>query len=185
MLYSDNSLFSVHRTCICSASIPQLFSQAISNPNNGSFRLTKSKAYEILGFQYGQLGWRFYRWLQIHSYSHECPVCKALIQEEKLVPIYGRGKTSLDPRSQSIPGVDIPSRPAGQRPETAPEPDANPFNHRCKDFMMLPDTDQHLDFPIGFMIHFMGVTLMASIITIQTEDSGEVPFCRCGSCSLV
>uniref|UniRef100_A0A5B7A8E4 E3 ubiquitin-protein ligase RMA n=1 Tax=Davidia involucrata TaxID=16924 RepID=A0A5B7A8E4_DAVIN len=69
-----------------------------------------------------------YRWLQLHSYSHECPVCKALIQEEKLVPIYGRGKTSLDPRSQSIPGVDIPNRPAGQRPETAPAPDANPFD---------------------------------------------------------
>lgn len=63
-----------------------------------------------------------YQWLHMHSRSHECPVCKALIQEEKLVPIFGRGKLSLDPRSRSIPEVGIPHRPAGQRPETAPAP---------------------------------------------------------------
>ncbi|XP_077214458.1 uncharacterized protein LOC143849347 [Tasmannia lanceolata] len=68
-----------------------------------------------------------YKWLHIHSHSQECPVCKAIVQEEKLVPLYGRGKTSTDPRSRSIPGVHIPNRPAGQRPETAPPPDPNHF----------------------------------------------------------
>ncbi|KAF8410633.1 hypothetical protein HHK36_003165 [Tetracentron sinense] len=68
-----------------------------------------------------------YKWLHIHSHSQECPVCKALVQEEKLVPLYGRGKTPADPRSKSIPGINIPNRPAGQRPETAPPPDANHF----------------------------------------------------------
>ncbi|KAJ8770734.1 hypothetical protein K2173_021381 [Erythroxylum novogranatense] len=68
-----------------------------------------------------------YRWLNHHSHSHECPVCKALIQEEKLVPLYGRGKTQADPRSKSYPGNDIPNRPAGQRPETAPLPQSNYF----------------------------------------------------------
>lgn len=68
-----------------------------------------------------------YRWLHFNSYSHECPVCKALIQEEKLVPIYGRGKGSSDIRARSSPGVDIPSRPAGQRPETATAPNTNYF----------------------------------------------------------
>ncbi|CAL1408877.1 unnamed protein product [Linum trigynum] len=65
-----------------------------------------------------------YRWLHHHSNSQECPVCKALIQEEKLVPLYGRGKTQADdPRSRSYPGItDTPPRPAGQRPETAPPP---------------------------------------------------------------
>uniref|UniRef100_A0A2P2KMX6 E3 ubiquitin-protein ligase RMA n=1 Tax=Rhizophora mucronata TaxID=61149 RepID=A0A2P2KMX6_RHIMU len=57
-----------------------------------------------------------YRWLNHHSHSHECPVCKALIQEEKLVPLYGRGKKQTDPRSKSYPGMEIPNRPAGQRP---------------------------------------------------------------------
>ncbi|XP_057961207.1 uncharacterized protein LOC131153139 [Malania oleifera] len=68
-----------------------------------------------------------YRWLHHHSHLQECPVCKALIQEEKLVPIYGRGKASTDPRSRSIPGMEIPNRPAGQRPETAAPPEANYF----------------------------------------------------------
>lgn len=67
-----------------------------------------------------------YRWLRLHSHSHECPVCKALIHEEKLIPLYGRGKTQTDPRSKPIPGVEIPNRPAGQRPETAPPPSPPP-----------------------------------------------------------
>ncbi|KAK0604198.1 hypothetical protein LWI29_013058 [Acer saccharum] len=68
-----------------------------------------------------------YRWLSHHSHSHECPVCKAIIQEEKLVPLYGRGKTQTDPRSKSYPGIDIPNRPSGQRPETARAPEASNF----------------------------------------------------------
>lgn len=71
-----------------------------------------------------------YKWLHLHSNSKECPVCKALVEEEKLVPLYGRGKTSTDPRSKSIPGVNIPNRPAGQRPDTAPPPpEPNHFHH--------------------------------------------------------
>ncbi|XP_071703003.1 uncharacterized protein [Rutidosis leptorrhynchoides] len=66
-----------------------------------------------------------YKWLHIHSHSHECPVCKALIEEQKLIPLYGRGKTQTDPRSKPVPDVEIPHRPAGQRPATAPAPDPN------------------------------------------------------------
>lgn len=76
-----------------------------------------------------------YKWLHIHSHSQECPVCKALVREESLVPLYGRGKTSTDPRSKSIPGVTIPNRPAGQRPETAPPPEHNHFPQRGFGFM--------------------------------------------------
>ncbi|KAJ0096683.1 hypothetical protein Patl1_28857 [Pistacia atlantica] len=55
-----------------------------------------------------------YRWLHYHSHFHECPVCKAIIQEEKLVPLYGRGKSPTDPRSKSYPGIDIPSLRLGK-----------------------------------------------------------------------
>ncbi|CAM0148007.1 unnamed protein product [Urochloa decumbens] len=68
-----------------------------------------------------------YKWLRIHSHSPECPVCKAVVEEDKLVPLYGRGKDRVDPRSKNVPGADIPSRPAGQRPATAPQ--ADPNNH--------------------------------------------------------
>ncbi|CAL5187986.1 unnamed protein product [Lathyrus oleraceus] len=69
-----------------------------------------------------------YRWLHHHSHSQECPVCKALVQEEKLVPLYGRGKSQTDPRTKSYPGMEIPRRPSGQRPQTAnppPPPEGN------------------------------------------------------------
>lgn len=64
------------------------------------------------------------QWLQLHSHSHECPVCKAIVQEEKLIPIYGRGKRVEDPRSQLVPGVAFPNRPLRQRPQ-APRVDIN------------------------------------------------------------
>jgi E3 ubiquitin-protein ligase RNF5 len=62
-----------------------------------------------------------YRWLQMHSVCQECPVCKASVEEEKVIPLYGRGKIgSVDPRTKTVPGVNnIPHRPAGQRPDTA------------------------------------------------------------------
>ncbi|XP_047311783.1 E3 ubiquitin-protein ligase RNF185-like [Impatiens glandulifera] len=67
-----------------------------------------------------------YRWLRLHSQSQDCPVCKAIIDEEKLVPLYGRGKTpATDPRLKSVPGIEIPNRPAGQRPQTASPPESN------------------------------------------------------------
>ncbi|XP_051146414.1 uncharacterized protein LOC127262000 [Andrographis paniculata] len=65
------------------------------------------------------------QWLQLHSHSHECPVCKAIVQEEKLIPIYGRGKTVSDPRSQPVPGITFPCRPSRQRPQTPPRVDVN------------------------------------------------------------
>ncbi|KAL3515209.1 hypothetical protein ACH5RR_022111 [Cinchona calisaya] len=68
-----------------------------------------------------------YRWLQVHSFSHECPVCKAIIVEEKLVPIYGRGNGRSDPKPCQISGVNIPDWPVGQRPQTAPPVDINYF----------------------------------------------------------
>ncbi|KAL3614136.1 hypothetical protein CASFOL_042210 [Castilleja foliolosa] len=68
-----------------------------------------------------------YQWLQIHSHSHECPVCKAIVDEEKLVPIFGRGKSNRDPRSSAVPGIIIPNRPVGQRPRTAPRVDISNF----------------------------------------------------------
>ncbi|KAH6761797.1 hypothetical protein C2S52_019230 [Perilla frutescens var. hirtella] len=60
-----------------------------------------------------------YEWLRFHSQSHECPVCKAVIKEEELIPLYGRGNTTL------IHQGLIPRRPAGQRPATAPPPPPN------------------------------------------------------------
>ncbi|MQL86571.1 hypothetical protein Taro_019110 [Colocasia esculenta] len=76
-----------------------------------------------------------HKWLRLHAHSPECPVCKAIVQEDKLVPLYGRGKTPTDPRSKPVPGVDTPPRPTGMRPETAPPQDPNYFAHHGLGFM--------------------------------------------------
>lgn len=58
-----------------------------------------------------------YRWLSMHPNGASCPVCKAGISRDKLIPIYGRGGNK-DPRD------DIPDRPRAQRP---PPPPTHPF----------------------------------------------------------
>ena len=40
-----------------------------------------------------------------------CPVCKAAISREKVIPLYGRGSSRQDPRDK------LPPRPPGQRSE--------------------------------------------------------------------
>jgi E3 ubiquitin-protein ligase RNF5 len=67
-----------------------------------------------------------YKWLHIHSHSPECPVCKAVVEEDKLVPLYGRGKDRVDPRSKSVPGAEIPNRSAATAPQADHSPNANP-----------------------------------------------------------
>ncbi|KAK9077300.1 hypothetical protein SSX86_005637 [Deinandra increscens subsp. villosa] len=69
-----------------------------------------------------------YKWLQFHSYSHECPVCKALVDEDNLVPIYGRGTSSSDLTApHPLSKHEIPRRPASHRPPTARAPELTYF----------------------------------------------------------
>ncbi|EFN60151.1 hypothetical protein CHLNCDRAFT_33679 [Chlorella variabilis] len=57
-----------------------------------------------------------YRWLQVQSHCRTCPVCKAGVEKDKVIPIYGRGGNE-DPRSKSKGDLEaVPQRPAGQRP---------------------------------------------------------------------
>ncbi|KAG9416472.1 hypothetical protein AC1031_000872 [Aphanomyces cochlioides] len=56
-----------------------------------------------------------YRWILNHN---QCPVCKAGVTQENIIPVYGRGSKSVDPRKQEPPlGDGVPDRPRGQRPE--------------------------------------------------------------------
>ncbi|OWZ04162.1 Ring finger protein 5 [Phytophthora megakarya] len=55
------------------------------------------------------------QWMQNHS---ECPVCKAGISEENVVPVYARGAEAVDRRThQQTSNNGIPNRPRGQRPD--------------------------------------------------------------------
>ncbi|KAK9906753.1 hypothetical protein WJX75_007419 [Coccomyxa subellipsoidea] len=62
-------------------------------------------------------------WMQVQSDCRVCPVCKAGIEQDKVIPIYGRGGDNTDPRqkAQSLGNKEedkdgpVPRRPAGQR----------------------------------------------------------------------
>ncbi|XP_051165551.1 E3 ubiquitin-protein ligase RNF185-like isoform X2 [Leptopilina boulardi] len=57
-----------------------------------------------------------HQWLETRPTKQVCPVCKAAISKEKVIPLYGRGATK-----QEDPRNNVPPRPAGQRSE----PEAN------------------------------------------------------------
>lgn len=56
-----------------------------------------------------------YQWLETRPNRQVCPVCKAGISRDKVIPLYGRGSTN-----QQDPREKMPPRPPGERhePET-------------------------------------------------------------------
>ena len=66
----------------------------------------------MISFHYCSLS--LSQWMESRPNSATCPVCKAVIDKDKLIPLYGRGSGNKDPRD------NVPPRPQGQR-EEAPE----------------------------------------------------------------
>ncbi|KAF9346739.1 hypothetical protein BGX26_001750 [Mortierella sp. AD094] len=62
-----------------------------------------------------------HQWLDAQRQNPTCPVCKAGCEQDKVIPIYGRGREQVDPRSTT------PKRPAGQRPEPLRNPNQAGF----------------------------------------------------------
>lgn len=69
-----------------------------------------------------------YRWLELRrEESPFCPMCKADISPDRMIPVYGRGQARVDPRRRSVAKEHIPQRPPGQRPPRQPaSPEAAP-----------------------------------------------------------
>ena len=55
------------------------------------------------------------QWMESRPNNATCPVCKAVIDKDKLIPLYGRGSGNKDPRD------NVPPRPQGQREEAPQE----------------------------------------------------------------
>eukprot|EP01054_Gregarina_sp_Poly1_P011137 Gregarina_sp_Poly_1__11136@NODE_902_length_5777_cov_93_573030_g644_i0_p2_GENE_NODE_902_length_5777_cov_93_573030_g644_i0NODE_902_length_5777_cov_93_573030_g644_i0_p2_ORF_typecomplete_len311_score27_00zfC3HC4_2/PF13923_6/2_7e14zfC3HC4_3/PF13920_6/9_8e13ProkRING_4/PF14447_6/2_6e11zfC3HC4/PF00097_25/2_8e10zfRING_5/PF14634_6/1_1e09zfC3HC4_4/PF15227_6/1_8e08zfRING_UBOX/PF13445_6/1e07zfRING_UBOX/PF13445_6/2_1e02Ubox/PF04564_15/2_6e07zfRING_6/PF14835_6/4_8e07zfRING_2/PF13639_6/1_1e06zfNOSIP/PF15906_5/3 len=63
-----------------------------------------------------------YCWPCLHAWlqqAGECPVCKAQVTRETVVPIYGQGQDAVDPRTKATSENDIPQRPRPERVESA------------------------------------------------------------------
>ncbi|RWS13807.1 E3 ubiquitin-protein ligase RNF185-like protein [Dinothrombium tinctorium] len=58
-----------------------------------------------------------HQWLETKPTRQVCPVCKAAISRDKVIPLYGRNSSRQDPRDK------LPPRPPGQRSE--PEPSSS------------------------------------------------------------
>jgi len=84
-------------------------------------------------------------WLETRRNNPVCPVCKAAISRDKVIPLYGRNSSNKDPRDQ------MPPRPPGQR--TEPESQGlGGFN--------FGDANFHMSFGIGaFPLGFFASTL--------------------------
>ncbi|TPP56621.1 putative e3 ubiquitin ligase ixodes scapularis e3 ubiquitin ligase [Fasciola gigantica] len=58
-----------------------------------------------------------HRWFETSETRQVCPVCKAAISRDNVIPLYGRGADhTKDPRNK------IPPRPSGRRVEPEPAP---------------------------------------------------------------
>uniref|UniRef100_A0A9J7YT26 E3 ubiquitin-protein ligase RNF185 n=2 Tax=Cyprinus carpio TaxID=7962 RepID=A0A9J7YT26_CYPCA len=75
-----------------------------------------------------------HQWLETRPSRQQCPVCKAGISRDKVIPLYGRGSTS-----QEDPRLKTPPRPQGQR--TEPE-SRGPFQG-------FGDAGFHMSFGVG------------------------------------
>jgi len=63
-----------------------------------------------------------YKWLELRRESDGafCPICKAEISSDRMIPVYGRGQRSrVDPRQRAPPKEALPPRPPGQRPASS------------------------------------------------------------------
>ncbi|XP_037905233.1 E3 ubiquitin-protein ligase RNF185 isoform X1 [Hermetia illucens] len=76
-----------------------------------------------------------HQWLETRPTRKLCPVCKAAISKEKVIPLYGRGSTQ-----QEDPRTKVPPRPAGQRTEPEQAPGG---------FRFTGDGGFHMSFGIG------------------------------------
>ncbi|KAK2830576.1 hypothetical protein Q5P01_018507 [Channa striata] len=76
-----------------------------------------------------------HQWLETRPSRQQCPVCKAAISRDKVIPLYGRGSSS-----QEDPRLKTPPRPQGQR--TEPE-------SRGGMFQGFGDAGFHMSFGIG------------------------------------
>lgn len=88
-----------------------------------------------------------YRWMESGTAaSQTCPVCKAQISRDSLIPLYGRGE-----EKGSDPRETIPERPAGRREEPPPQQQQQQFGGGA------PGWNVSFGFGAPFLFPFFGV----------------------------
>ncbi|XP_030053145.1 E3 ubiquitin-protein ligase RNF5 [Microcaecilia unicolor] len=101
-----------------------------------------------------------HQWLETRPDRQECPVCKAGISRDKVIPLYGRGSTS-----QQDPRLKTPPRPQGQRPEPESRGGFHPFG----------DNGFHMSFGIGTFPFGFFTTVFNITDSFQRGDTNRAP----------
>ncbi|XP_072659403.1 E3 ubiquitin-protein ligase RNF185 isoform X4 [Canis lupus baileyi] len=88
---------------------PSLFESLVSKTSSKNHLEWKVVCLNLVPVRSTHFQWL---WLETRPNRQVCPVCKAGISRDKVIPLYGRGSTGQqDPREKT------PPRPQGQRPE--------------------------------------------------------------------
>lgn len=119
-----------------------------------------------------------YRWLNTRHAT--CPVCKAAVTKENVIPLFIRGNEQ-DPRaSSSSAGVstDVPSRPAARRPDPHAASDGTPLlsNNNNAEYGSITQTGAMGYFPSLFGLQFQPFPYPFPVNTdsaVQTEDQTQ------------
>ncbi|KAI8823409.1 uncharacterized protein EV422DRAFT_565359 [Fimicolochytrium jonesii] len=98
-------------------------------------------------------------WMQTRSaFAKACPVCKAKVEQDKIIPIYGRGREAEDPRLKVIP----------KRPTAAAPPQVTRYGGGWQGFGGGGPTGNGVTvglgiFPSLFGVHFSVGTQMGGV----------------------
>lgn len=116
-----------------------------------------------------------YCWKHLHEWlkrSNQCPVCKAGVTRENVVPLYGRGNSD-DPRNKE----DTPERPRAQRPTAQPRHQG--FGGFFPPFMGNPG-GRGMNFAFGFppFFVFQGGMQQHNPVNRSREEEHQLYFSR-------
>lgn len=83
-----------------------------------------------------------YQWMQLESISQkQCPVCKARLSQETLVPLYGRGRLQ---QTAAKGDSDVPQRPTPRMPY-----DHAPFSYPMQQQLQFHQDNRHVPGSFG------------------------------------
>ena len=113
-----------------------------------------------------------YRWLHTRHSDGTCPVCKAGVTQDNVIPIFIRGTTS-DPRCQKVSsenGDIIPNRPQGHRPEPV-----NPVLAAIQQVNNSNGLNMNYNAQIGGMSFAAGMGFFPSLFGLQFQSFAPLP----------
>jgi len=126
-----------------------------------------------------------HRWMAQHA---TCPVCKSLVDRERVIPLYGRGRTREDvsdaPKQQTKvarPKEAIPPRPAARRVEPPPQtangalPPLRPGAEHLSDWNVGVGAGSFMPYGTAGGISFTPFGLFPSIFGVQFTFPPQPP----------